>query len=57
VTPPDQLRALAAEIQDFLSSAKDVGQELQQRFRPDIVPTEFAPTTRDFLERIAALTH
>jgi hypothetical protein len=55
VTPANQQRALAGEIRRFLDEVPDVDSGFQERFTPDVLPTGFAPTTRDFLERIAAL--
>lgn len=55
VTPPGSRRALVDEIQRFLAGAKDVEVEFGERFKPDVTPTGFAPTTRRFLERIAEL--
>jgi hypothetical protein len=55
VTPRDQRQALVFEIAHFLSRSEDVEAEFQERFKPDVMPTGFAPTTRQFLERIAAL--
>lgn len=55
VTPlPEQLDVVA-DIQRFLAGAKDVDEEFEERFRPDVMPTGFAPSTREFLERIAEL--
>ncbi len=55
VTPVDQQRSLATEIERFLGEARDVDSEFQRRFNPDVSPTGFAPTTRQFLTSIAAL--
>jgi hypothetical protein len=55
VTPVDQQRALATEIERFLTDAGDVDSDFQRRFRPDVSPTGFAPTTRQFLTTIASL--
>jgi hypothetical protein len=55
VTPVDQQRALATEIEQFLSGTDDVELEFQRRFKPDVSPTGFAPTTRRFLTTIASL--
>jgi len=55
VTPLDQQLALATEIGRFLDQTDDVEGEFQRRFKPDISPTGFAPTTRQFLETIASL--
>jgi CdiI immunity protein len=55
VTPPYLQRALASDIERFLHDAKDVEADFQVAFKPDIIPTGFAPTTREFLERIAVL--
>jgi hypothetical protein len=54
-TPAPQRRALVAEIQRFLTGATDVESEFEQTFHPDVLPTGFAPSTREFLSRIAAL--
>ena len=55
VTPVDQQRSLAAEIERFLKEAGDVDSEFQRRFKPDVSPTGFAPTTRQFLTTITSL--
>jgi hypothetical protein len=55
VTPPDQQRALVAEIGRYLAAESDVERDFERRFRPDVAPTGFAPSTREFLEKIAAL--
>jgi hypothetical protein len=55
VTPVDQQRSLATEIERFLSQAGDVDSEFQRRFKPDVSPTGFAPTIRLFLTSIASL--
>jgi hypothetical protein len=57
VTPANLQRALASDIERFLHDAKDVEADFQATFKPDIIPTGFAPTTREFLERIAALVN
>jgi hypothetical protein len=54
VTPRDEQKRLALEIQSFLGEAADVDAEFQDRFHPDVLPTGFAPTTRAFLEKILA---
>jgi contact-dependent growth inhibition (CDI) system CdiI-like immunity protein len=54
VTPEDQQRALIADIHTFLAQSSDVDRDFQDRFKPDIIPTAFAPTTRAFLEQIVA---
>jgi hypothetical protein len=54
VTPAHQQRALAGEIRRFLDD-EDVETAFEQRFKPDVSPSGFAPTTREFLQRIAAL--
>jgi hypothetical protein len=55
VTPVDQQRSLATEIERFLNEPGDVDSEFQRRFKPDVSPTGFAPTTREFLTTIASL--
>jgi hypothetical protein len=55
VTPVDQQRSLAIEIERFLNEPGDVDYEFQRRFTPDVSPTGFAPTTRQFLTTIASL--
>jgi hypothetical protein len=55
VTPDEQRRALREEIAHFLAEANDVDLEFEQRFSPEVSPTGFAPSTREFLERIATL--
>jgi len=55
VTPPDQQRALASEVGRYLAEESDVDHDFERRFHPDVSLTGFAPSTRDFLERIAAL--
>jgi hypothetical protein len=55
VTPVHQQRSLATEIERFLKGADDVDAEFQRRFKPDVLPTGFAPTTRQFLTTIASL--
>jgi hypothetical protein len=55
VTPVDQQRSLATEIERFLNEPGDVDYEFQRRFKPDVSPTGFAPTTRQFLTTIASL--
>jgi hypothetical protein len=55
VTPLDQQRALAAEVGRYLAEESDVERDFEPRFHPDVSPTGFAPTTREFLERIASL--
>jgi hypothetical protein len=55
VTPGVQQRALAAEIEGYLDEEGDVERDFQLRFNPDVSPTGFAPSTRAFLQRIAAL--
>jgi hypothetical protein len=52
---PKQRQALVDDIERFLRTARDVDVDFETVFRPQIIPTGFAPTTRDFLERIAAL--
>jgi hypothetical protein len=55
VTPAELQRALASNTERFLHDATDVEADFRATFKPDIIPTGFAPTTREFLERIAAL--
>jgi hypothetical protein len=55
VAPAEKQAMLRADIARFLSDARDVDAEFQERFNPQIIPTGFAPTTRAFLERIAEL--
>ena len=55
VTSADKQASLKADIQRFLTNARDVETEFQELFKPQIIPTGFAPTTRAFLERIADL--
>ncbi len=55
VTSVDQQRSLATEIERFLGEARDVDSEFQRRFKRDVSPTGFAPTTRQFLTSIASL--
>jgi hypothetical protein len=55
VTPFDQQRSLATEIERFLNEPGDVDYEFQRRFKPDVSPTGFAPTTRRVLTTIASL--
>jgi hypothetical protein len=57
VTPQDQQRALAAELRRYLAEESDVERDFEQRFRPDVSPTGFTPTTREFLEKIASLVN
>ena len=52
VTPDDQQEALAGEILRFLAQSSNVDVDFQDQFKPDIIPTAFAPTTRAFLEQI-----
>ena len=52
VTPAPQRAALAGEILQFLSHSTDVDADFQDLFKPDIIPTAFAPTTRACLEQI-----
>jgi hypothetical protein len=53
----DQQRALAAELGRYLAEESDVEHDFERRFRPDVSPTGFAPTTREFLEKIASLVN
>jgi hypothetical protein len=55
VTPAEFQRALALDIDRFLHDAKEIEADFHETFKPDIIPMGFAPTTREFLERIAAL--
>jgi len=55
VTPPDQRRRLVAEIARFIGESDEIDDRFQRTFHPDVLPTGFAPTTRDFLEQIAQL--
>lgn len=55
VASKPQRRALVDDIERFLRTARDVDTDFQDTFQPDIIPTGFAPTTREFLEQIAAL--
>lgn len=54
-TPLEQRRQLAAEIQQFLAESDDIDDRFQARFHPDVLPTGFASTTREFLQKIAQL--
>jgi len=55
VTPVDQQRHLAADIERFLAQPGDIDDRFQATFHPDILPAGFAPTTREFLQRISGL--
>ena len=55
VASAPQRRTLVEDIERFLRTARDVDGDFQDTFQPDVIPTGFAPTTREFLERIAAL--
>ena len=55
VTPADRHAAVRADIGRFLAEARDVEIEFQELFKPEVIPTGFAPTTRAFLETIAHL--
>ena len=57
VTPSGQQLALVAEIGRYLAEESDVEHDFERRFHPDVSPTGFAPTTREFLERIAFLVN
>jgi hypothetical protein len=48
-------QALIDDIDRFLRDATDVERDFEDTFQPEVIPTGFAPTTREFLERIAAL--
>jgi hypothetical protein len=57
VMPPDRRRALVVEVGRYLADESDVERDFEQRFHPDVSPTGFAPSTREFLERVAALVN
>lgn len=49
----DYAQQLRLDIDRFLASAEgDLDERFQQMFQPDIIPTAFRPTTREFLEAI-----
>ena len=55
VVSAKERQALVDDIRRFLHDANDIEREFETIFQPDIIPTGFAPTTREFLEGIAAL--
>jgi hypothetical protein len=55
VTPRERQEELAAEIETFLKTSPDVDRAFEERFSPQIETTDFAASTREFLEKIAAM--
>ena len=55
VTPIDQRRQLAGDIERFIGESGDIDVRFQETFHPDVSPTGFAPTTRAFLDKIVSL--
>ena len=50
---PQHIAPLAADIDAFLATGDDgLEERFQDDFRPDIIPTAFRPSTREFLEAI-----
>ncbi|QPF72253.1 hypothetical protein G8A07_04455 [Roseateles sp. DAIF2] len=50
---PDLIRPLVDDIDAFLSSGDEgMDARFQELFNPDIIPTAFRPTTREFLVAI-----